>query len=40
MQQGRIVEEGMADAVFASPRHAYTQALIGAAPKLPQKAIA
>jgi peptide/nickel transport system ATP-binding protein len=35
MQQGRIVEEGNADAVFASPRHSYTQALIAAAPKLP-----
>jgi peptide/nickel transport system ATP-binding protein len=35
MQQGRIVEEGNADAVFASPRHAYTRALIAASPKLP-----
>jgi peptide/nickel transport system ATP-binding protein len=35
MQHGRIVEEGYADAVFASPRHAYTRALIAAAPKLP-----
>ncbi len=35
MQQGRIVEEGAADAVFDSPRHAYTQALIAAYPKLP-----
>ena len=35
MQRGRIVEQGPADAVFDSPRHAYTQALIAAYPKLP-----
>ncbi len=35
MQQGRIVEEGNADDVFASPRHSYTRALIAASPKLP-----
>jgi peptide/nickel transport system ATP-binding protein len=35
MQQGRIVEEGLTQAVFASPRHAYTQALIAATPRLP-----
>jgi peptide/nickel transport system ATP-binding protein len=33
MQQGRIVEEGAAAAVFDSPRHAYTQALVAAYPK-------
>jgi peptide/nickel transport system ATP-binding protein len=32
MQQGRIVEEGNADAVFASPRHSYTRALLAASP--------
>jgi len=35
MQQGRIVEEGAATAVFDSPRHAYTQALVASTPKLP-----
>ena len=35
MQQGRIVEEGAAATVFNSPRHAYTQALVAASPKLP-----
>jgi len=35
MQEGRIVEEGAAAAVFDSPRHAYTQALVAASPRLP-----
>jgi len=34
MQQGRIVEHGSADEVFGAPRHAYTQALIAATPRL------
>ncbi|GJE18664.1 ABC transporter ATP-binding protein [Methylobacterium marchantiae] len=34
MLGGRIVEEGPTAALFANPRHAYTQALFAAAPKL------
>jgi peptide/nickel transport system ATP-binding protein len=32
MSQGRIVECGSAADVFAAPKHAYTQALLAAAP--------
>jgi peptide/nickel transport system ATP-binding protein len=34
MQLGRIVEHGSTEAVFTSPRHAYTEALIAATPRL------
>jgi peptide/nickel transport system ATP-binding protein len=34
MQQGRVIEEGLTEAVFASPRHAYTRALIAATPTM------
>jgi len=34
MQQGRIVEHGTIDTVFASPRHPYTKALVAATPHI------
>jgi peptide/nickel transport system ATP-binding protein len=34
MQHGRIVEEGPRDAIFDTPHHDYTRALLEAAPRL------
>ncbi|HXP64309.1 MAG TPA: ABC transporter ATP-binding protein, partial [Steroidobacteraceae bacterium] len=35
MKAGRIVEEGITEAVFAEPQNPYTRALLAATPKLP-----
>jgi microcin C transport system ATP-binding protein len=40
MQNGHVVEEGPAEAIFANPRHPYTQALFAAAFDLRSDAIA
>ena len=36
MRRGRIVEEGLTEAVFSAPQHEYTQALIAAMPTVTQ----
>jgi len=37
LHQGQIVEQGSAEQVLGNPRHEYTQRLMAAMPKMPQK---
>lgn len=37
MNQGKMVEEGVTDAIFANPSNAYTRQLIDSIPRLPQR---
>lgn len=39
MKDGKIVERGETETVFATPQHAYTQTLLNAAPQLPETAV-
>jgi peptide/nickel transport system ATP-binding protein len=34
MKNGRVVEEGEADALFGAPRHSYTRSLIELVPRI------
>jgi peptide/nickel transport system ATP-binding protein len=40
LHEGRIVETGKTTQVLVNPQHAYTQRLIAAMPKMPQRAVA
>ncbi|WP_368681193.1 hypothetical protein [Acinetobacter baumannii] len=35
MQQGKVVEQGEAQAVFEAPQHDYTRTLLAAVPRRP-----
>ncbi|CRK76075.1 Glutathione import ATP-binding protein GsiA [Nereida ignava] len=37
MKDGKIVEQGMTENVYTSPKHPYTRALLAAAPTLPSR---
>ena len=37
MKEGKIVEQGLAEHIFQAPRHAYTRALLAAAPKMTEE---
>jgi len=37
MRRGTVVEQGPVDAIFHAPRHPYTQALLGAVPRLDRR---
>ena len=39
MQRGRVVEQGPTDVIYSDPQHVYTQALLAAVPRFPERLV-